>query len=135
MKGDKKFAYKYGELHYSDGVAVGKYGAKFEFKDQQGYLTTSASDLYYETFPDDKEDVSSMTFKCKSFSFYSGVNHADVTRMGSEHTFNGKHFPLELHIVHENESPNTQAYFKAAVIGVMFKVVDTKDETFADKFI
>lgn len=55
--------------------------------------------------------------------------------MGSEHTYNGKHFPLELHIVHLNEDEDTQDLFKAAVVGVMFKAVNTDEESFADEFL
>lgn len=55
--------------------------------------------------------------------------------MGSEHTFNGKHFALEVHIVHLNMNPKTQDKFKAAVIGVMFKASDTDKLTYADLFL
>lgn len=55
--------------------------------------------------------------------------------MGSEHTYNRKHYPLELHIVHMNDDEATQKYFLASVVGVMFRMKVTKRMTFADHFI
>lgn len=79
--------------------------------------------------------MKNMTFIPKQFHFHSGVTHANPSNMGSEHTFDGRHFDLELHIVHLNMNPKTQDFFKAAVIGVMFKAVDTDKLTYADKFL
>lgn len=51
----------------------------------------------------------------------------------SEHTFNGKHFPLEVHLVHADKQGNL------AVVGVMFEQGDANDtiekvwETMPDK--
>lgn len=76
-----------------------------------------------------------MTYTAAQFHFHSGLHHANTKLMGSEHTYNGKHFPLELHIVHINEDEETQDKFKAAVVGVMFKAKNTKKKTFADEFL
>merc|ERR1712070_1317243 len=91
--------------------------------------TSSKPNMWYDNAP------STMTFKAVQFHFHSGTAHADNKAMGSENTYDGKHFPLELHIVHLNKDDKTKDLFAAAVVGVMFKAKDTKKESFADKFL
>lgn len=55
--------------------------------------------------------------------------------MGSEHTYDGRHFDLELHIVHLNEDDATKDKFLAAVVGIMFRASDTDKLTYADHFL
>lgn len=98
---------------------------KFQ-KDQIGELNSSKASLWY----DDAPDV--MTYEAVQFHFHSGVAHADPDAMGSEHEYNGEHFPLELHIVHLNMDKKSQDLFKAAVVGVMFRAKKTEKQSFAD---
>lgn len=58
----------------------------------------------------------------------------DASDNGSEHTLNGEHFDLEMHIVNLNLSTNTKRKFLAAVIGILFKVSPHEDEHHADSF-
>jgi len=96
--------------------------------DQGGHFRTSATHIY-------SNEISNMTFSPKQIHFHSGVSHSDPNNMGSEHTYNGNHYALEMHIVHLNEDPKTQDFFKAAVVGVMFKAEDTDELTYADYFL
>lgn len=48
------------------------------------------------------EDVKFVPYQ---FHFHKGVGETDLqTDDGSENTFNGKHYPLEMHVVHKNEN-------------------------------
>lgn len=117
-------------MSYEDGVAVGTHGCKFSFKEEeQGYFTTDTAKFFYG------RESKNMTYRPLQFHFHSGVNHANVDDMGSEHTYNGEHYPLELHIVHSNDDEDTQDWFKYAVVGVMFTAEDTDDLSFADDFL
>lgn len=76
-----------------------------------------------------------MTFTAKQFHFHSGTTHANPGNFGSEHTYDGKHFDLEMHIVHLNMNEKTKHIFAAAVVGVMFKAEKTEKLTYADTFL
>ena len=131
VAGDADFSYRYGALSYSDAVPFGSNGAIFKFRDdQKGSFITSAPHIF-------KHDVPYLEFEPIQFHFHSGVMHSNPANMGSEHTYNGKHFDLELHIVHfnKNKTKESQDFLLAAVIGVMFKASDTTELTYADKFL
>ena len=59
------------------------------------------------------------------------------SNFGSEHTINGQHFAMEMHIVSLNLDQATKSDFVAAVTGVLFRLDDTlpADGSFADKFM
>ena len=80
-----------------DAVRLSPHAVMFKFKTKEiGYLKTDAGKLWY---PKSK----TMTFKPVQFHFHSGVWHVHNKNMGSENTYNGRHYPLELHIVHLNQ--------------------------------
>jgi len=64
-----------------------------------------------------------------------GNKTEDSPGVGSEHKIDGDRFDLEMHLVNVNLDEPTQKLFKAAVIGFLFTVDDSKNETsFADDF-
>lgn len=47
--------------------------------------------------------IDDVKFVPSQFHFHSGKGETDLpTDDGSENTFNGKHYPLEMHVVHIN---------------------------------
>ena len=66
-----------------------------------------------------------MSFTPAQFHFHKGVLHSNPENIGSEHTLNGQHFDLELHIVSLNLDEATSGEFRAAVTGLLFKVDET----------
>jgi len=80
-----------------------------------------------------------MSFTPTNIHFHKGTaGTADLEDDGSEHTLNGEHFDLEMHIVNLNHNTNTKKKFLAAVIGILFRVSPHEDEhhsrSFADIF-
>ena len=81
--------------------------------------------------------IDDVKFVPSQFHFHSGIGETDSpTDDGSENTFNGKHFPLEMHVVHMNEKYTQDGQFRAAVLGVMFDLNSSPDfkGSFADSF-
>jgi len=60
------------------------------------------------------------TFSPKQLHFHRGTNHQNGENVGSEHTINGQHFSLEMHVVSLNQDVESQEDFIAAVTGVLF---------------
>jgi len=52
--------------------------------------------------------------------------------MGSENTLNGKHFPLELHIVHYQPNKKLMKEFKASVVAILFELSPDSENSWAD---
>lgn len=71
------------------------------------------------------------TYVTKQFHFHWGKND---TR-GSEHLIDGKHFPMEMHIVHYNKKYDNfsnavnQTLDGLAVLGFLFEIVPTMNDT------
>lgn len=129
VSGDEAFQYRYGTLSYDDAKKVGDTGVMFAWREEEkGHFRTSASSIF-------NHELKNMTFVPQQIHFHSGTTHANPGNMGSEHTYDGKHFDLEAHIVHFNLNEETKDDFVAAVIGIMFRASDTDKLTYADKFL
>lgn len=133
IRSDDSFAYHYGKVSMKDLVSIHGNGAQFNFdkgKDgDTGYLRSSVISKWYS-------HIDNMTFAPVAFHFHAG--HGATKRRsddGSEHTLEGKHYPLEMHIVHANVAGKyDKEEFIAAVVGVMFDVKNSGEDSFADKF-
>lgn len=82
-------------------------------------------------------EIDPISFTPAQFHFHKGKGKYRTTRKddGSEHTLNGKHFDLEMHIVNLNLNKETKDKFLAAVIGILFLGGDEDHmENFADRF-
>nr|XP_060641934.1 carbonic anhydrase 15-like isoform X3 [Anolis sagrei ordinatus] len=71
------------------------------------------------------------TYRALQFHFHWG----DLNRNGSEHTFDGIQYPMELHIVHINAKYKTLSEAKGhpnglAVLGFLFKVSDADNTNY-----
>ena len=91
------------------------------------HFTTSYGKLWYP-------EHDSITFKPDQFHFHMGHGQKrhDSSDNGSEHTFDGEHKDMEMHIVSLNEDKDT---FLAAVVAVLFEIDENAQElSFADRF-
>ena len=76
-----------------------------------------------------------MIFTPKQIHFHKGNGRTSSPNDdGSEHTFSNKYYPLEMHIVHMNTIDTDADKFIAAVVGVLFDVDNSQQESFADVF-
>ena len=75
-----------------------------------------------------------LTFTPAQFHFHQGYGQSNETAEddGSEHTLEGKHYPLEMHVVHMADNDGG---YVASVIGVLFEEAETTEPlSFADLF-
>jgi len=82
-------------------------------------------------------EIDPISFTPAQFHFHFGKGKYSTTSKdnGSEHTLNGKHFDLEMHIVNLNLNEESKDKFLAAVIGIFFEEGHGNHiENFADKF-
>jgi carbonic anhydrase len=78
-----------------------------------------------------------MIFTPKQIHFHKGSGKTNSPNDdGSEHTFQSKYYPLEMHIVHMNNFDKDADKFIAAVVGILFDVDNSPGFTgsFADIF-
>ena len=118
-----KVSYKNVNMIHGSSFNFGLVGDDMEF-------TTSMSQWWFpETDP--------ITFTPAQFHFHKGNGERNgKSDNGSEHTYNGNHMNLEMHIVNLNLDKSTQDKFLAAVIGIVFNAECDEDheENFADRF-
>ena len=65
--------------------------------------------------------------------FHYGKNYASDKENGAEHTLDGVHYNMEMHIVSMNQNPENKHLLLAAVTGIIFEGNAT-ERSFADDF-
>ena len=73
---------------------------QFNLLSQNQHFKTSLQEKWY---PDKKL----ISFTPTQVHFHHGRSHSKSAENGSEHTFDGKHYDLEIHIVSLNNDPAT----------------------------
>lgn len=91
----------------NNGISV-----QFNLVDENIFFKTSVTQKWY---PDDE-----FVFSPAQFHFHHGLAHKHKSNCGSEHTLNGKHYDLEMHIVTLNKNPENNKKLIAAVTGIIF---------------
>lgn len=121
-----KFASK---VSYKDVRRPNDHAFDYELVGKDMEFKTSLSQWW---FP----EIDPISFTPAQFHFHKGRGAAKGKNdNGSEHTVNGHHLDLEMHIVNLNLNKDTQDKFIAAVIGIVFQAGhEDNEETFADKF-
>jgi carbonic anhydrase len=124
---DAGFDYEYNEVTLETSMEVTKAGT-LEFVLEGGHFESELTQLWYPGVD--------FSFTPKNFHFHQGQGETPgPLDDGSEHTIDGNHFDLEMHIVNLNLDEKTQDLFKAAVIGVLFTITpEDSDPSFADEF-
>ena len=101
-------------MSFKDVKEVKHHAFDYELEGEDMEFKTSMSQWW---FP----EIDPISFTPAQFHFHTGKG---VTKSksddGSEHTLNGKHFDMEMHIVNLNLNKETQDKFLAAVIGILF---------------
>uniref|UniRef100_A0A7S3FVH0 carbonic anhydrase n=1 Tax=Strombidium rassoulzadegani TaxID=1082188 RepID=A0A7S3FVH0_9SPIT len=103
---------------------------EFDLEGEDLFLKTKLAQLWHP-------DLTEMTFVPKQFHFHMGKGHKGHGKKdkGSEHTLDGNHLDMEMHIVCLNLDASTKDKFLAAVVGVLFKINrEATQPNFADKF-
>ena len=110
---DEDFGYRYGNLSYEDMRTVNGKSLEFAFPNSDGYyLKTSVGGAW-------NLNIGELQFRPVQFHFHMGKGStSSPTDDGSEHTIEGKHYPLEMHIVHLADDPSVG--YVASVVGVLF---------------
>lgn len=81
-------------------------GPKFDYHSAAVSIVNNGHTVQVNTDPGNSITVSGKTYKLAQFHFHAP----------SEHTIDGKHYPLEIHLVHLNDAKQP-----AAVVGIMVR--------------
>ena len=89
------------------------HSVQFDLKQKNQMFYTSATKQW---FPDEE-----FIFKPAQFHFHKGHTFKNQSMNGAEHTLDGVHYDMEMHIVSMNENKHNKDKLIAAVTGIIFQ--------------